>query len=192
MKDAGILYEAESTEGRAGALNNGTVASVVNAPWFMSSLKQAEDQSGLWRAARIPRFADIPESINASNVGGSSWYVLENSEVKDEAIDFLKQVWQGDTDFYDTIMLNQGAMGSYIDAYETDVYDAEDEFFGGQKINALFAEVLPEVIPVNYGGYVSEANDAITTALSNLFAGNTDIDGALEEADAQLANQLGR
>lgn len=192
MKDAGILYEAESTEGRAGALNNGTVASVVNAPWFMSSLKQAEDQSGLWRAARIPRFADIPESINASNVGGSSWYVLENSEVKDEAIDFLKQVWQGDTDFYDTIMLNQGAMGSYIDAYETDVYDAEDEFFGGQKINALLAEVLPEVIPVNYGGYVSEANDAITTALSNLFAGNTDIDGALEEADAQLANQLGR
>lgn len=32
MKEAGILYEAESTEGRAGALNNGTVASVVNAP----------------------------------------------------------------------------------------------------------------------------------------------------------------
>ena len=83
-------------------------------------------------------------------------------------------------------------MGSYLDAYKTDVYDAEDEFFGGQKINALFAEVLPEVIPVNYGGYVSEANDAITTALSNLFAGNTDIDGALEEADAQLTNQLGR
>lgn len=192
MKDSGILYEAESTEGRAGALNNGTVASVVNAPWFISSLRQAEDQSGLWRAARIPKFADIQESINASNVGGSSWYVLEKSEVKDEAIDFLKTVWEGDTDFYDTIMLNQGAMGSYLDAYETDVYDAEDEFFGGQKINALFAEVLPEVIPVNYGGYVAEANDAITTALANLFEGKTDIDTALEDAEAQLANQLGQ
>lgn len=32
MKEAGILYEAESTEGRAAALNNGQVASVVNAP----------------------------------------------------------------------------------------------------------------------------------------------------------------
>ena len=45
MKEAGILYEAESTEGRAAALNNGQVASVVNAPWFISSIKQAEDQS---------------------------------------------------------------------------------------------------------------------------------------------------
>ena len=71
-------------------------------------------------------------------------------------------------------------------------YDAEDEFFGGEKINALFAEILPDVIPVNFGGYVAEANDAITTALADLFAGKTDIDGALAEADAQLRNQLGR
>jgi lactose/L-arabinose transport system substrate-binding protein len=56
----------------------------------------------------------------------------------------------------------------------------------------LFAEILPDVIPVNFGGYVAEANDAITTALADLFAGKTDIDGALAEADAQLRNQLGR
>ena len=104
----------------------------------------------------------------------------------------MQTVWQGNTDFYDTIMLNQGAMGSYIPGYETAVYDAEDPFFGGQKINALFAEILPEVIPVNFGGYVAEANDAITTALSNLFAGRVDIDEALAQADAQLHNQLGR
>lgn len=192
MKDKGILFEAESTEGRAGSLNEGTVASVVNAPWFISSLRQAEDQSGLWRATRIPRVAEISTSINASNVGGSSWYVLENSEVKDEAIEFMKTVWEGNTEFYDTIMNNQGAMGSYIPSYETAVYETEDDFFGGQKINALFAEVLPEVKPVNYGGYVAEANDAITTGLANLFSGKVDTDAALEEAENQLANQLGK
>lgn len=192
MKEAGILYEAESTEGRAGALNNGTVASVVNAPWFISSIRQAEDQNGLWRATRIPRISTLDSSINASNVGGSSWYVLENSPVKDDAIAFLQGVWEGNTDFYDTIMRNQGAMGSYIPAYDTGVYEEEDEFFGGQKLNGLFAEVLPDVIPVNYGGYVAEANDAITTALANLFEGKVSIDEALEQAEAQLANQLGR
>lgn len=192
MKEEGILYEAESTEGRAGALNNGTVASVVNAPWFISSIRQAEDQSGLWKAARIPRVSTLENSINASNIGGSSWYVLENSEEKEEAIDFLQKVWEGNTDFYDTIMRNQGAMGSYLPAYETSVYEEEDEFFGGQKLNGLFAEILPDVIPVNFGGYVAEANDAITTGLSNLFAGSTDVKGALEQAEAQLTNQLGR
>lgn len=192
MKEAGILYEAESTEGRAAALNNGTAASAVNAPWFASSITQAEDQAGLWRAARIPRISTLESSINASNVGGSSWYVLENSDVKNEAITFLEAVWEGNTDFYDTILRNQAAMGSYLPAYETSVYEEENEYFGGQKLNALFAEILPDVIPVNFGGYVAEANDAITTALSNLFEGKTDIDGALEQADAQLANQLGR
>lgn len=192
MKEEGILYEAESTEGRAGALNNGTVASVVNAPWFISSIRQAEDQSGLWKAARIPRVSTLENSINASNIGGSSWYVLENSEEKEEAIDFLQKVWEGNTDFYDTIMRNQGAMGSYLPAYETSVYEEEDEFFGGQKLNGLFAEILPDVMPVNFGGYVAEANDAITTGLSNLFAGSTDVEGALEQAEAQLTNQLGR
>lgn len=192
MKEEGILYEAESTEGRAGALNNGTVASVVNAPWFISSIRQAEDQSGLWKAARIPRVSTLENSINASNIGGSSWYVLENSEEKEEAIDFLQKVWEGNTDFYDTIMRNQGAMGSYLPSYETSVYEEEDEFFGGQKLNGLFAEILPDVIPVNFGGYVAEANDAITTGLSNLFAGSTDVEGALEQAEAQLTNQLGR
>lgn len=192
MKNAGILFEAESTEGRAKALNNGTVASVVNAPWFISSLRPATDQSGLWRATRMPRFSTIATSVNASNVGGSSWYVLENSDVKDEAIAFMQDVWQGNTDFYDKILLEQGAMGSYIPAQTTAAYDAEDPFFGGQKINALFAEILPEVLPVNYGGYVAEANDAITTALANLFAGRVDIDTALAQAEQQLKNQLGR
>jgi len=192
MKEAGILFEAESTEGRAGALNDGKVVSVLNAPWFVSALRQADDQEGLWRATRIPRIEELSTSINASNVGGSSWYVLEQSAVKDDAIAFMKGVWEGNTDFYDTIMLNQGAMGSYVPAYETDVYNNEDAFFGGQKLNGLFAEVLPDVLPVNYGGYVAEANDAITTALSNLFAGRVDIPTALQEAEAQLANQLGR
>lgn len=192
MKESGILYEAESTEGRAKALNNGSVASVVNAPWFISSLRPAEDQTGLWRATRIPRIASLPESINASNVGGSSWYILANSDVKDEAVAFMKEVWQGNIDFYDAILLNQGAMGSYIPAYSSDAYEAEDAFFGNQKINKLFAEILPEVIPVNYGGYVAEANDAITTGLANLFAGRVTVDEALEQAESQLRNQLGR
>ena len=55
---------------------------MVNAPWFISSIRQAEDQSGLWKAARIPRVSTLENSINASNIGGSSWYVLENSEEK--------------------------------------------------------------------------------------------------------------
>jgi lactose/L-arabinose transport system substrate-binding protein len=192
LKAAGILYEAESTEGRAKALNTGTVASVVNAPWFISALRQGTDQTGLWRVTRIPRIASNPASVNASNVGGSSWYVLAKSPVKDKAISFLHDVWEGNTDFYDTILINQGAMGSYIPAYNTPAYELPDAFFGGQKINKLFSEVLPDVIPVNYGGYVAEANDAINTALSNLFSGKVSIEEALDQADAQLKNQLDR
>jgi len=192
MKDAGILYEVESTENRAAALNNGTVASVVNAPWFVSALRGAEDQSGLWRATTIPRMEKISESINASNVGGSSWYVLEKSDVKEDAINFLKEIYDGNLDFYKNILNNQGAICAYLPAFELEEFEQGDEFFGGQQVNKLFAETLPKVQAVYYGGYVSEANDAITTALSGVFDGSLTIDEALEEAQNQLANQLGK
>lgn len=191
MKEAGILYEAESTEDRAGALNDGTVAAIVNGPWMVATIKAAEDQSGLWRVTNTPRFSEVEGAVNASNLGGSSWYVMENSENRDVAIDMLNTVYKN-TDYYTEIMLNQACVSGYQPALSGEAFETEDEFFGGQKIYQAFADTLEKVPGVNYGGYVAEANDAVTIALAEYMAGNTDIDGALKMAAEQLKNQLGR
>ncbi len=191
MKDEGILFEAESTGDRAGALNKGDVASIVNGPWFVATLKAAEDQKGLWRVASTPRLSSV-DSINASNVGGSSWYVMENSANKDAAIDLFREIFTGNLDFYKDILVDQGALTGYRPALEGEVFETEDEFFGGQKIFKSFADTLSKVPRVNYGGYVAEANDAINSVSLDFLNGRISIDEALEQAENQLRNQLNR
>ena len=51
-------------------------------------------------------------ATHASNLGGSSWYVLESSAEKAEAVDFLNAVYAKDVDFYQTILQDRGAVGS--------------------------------------------------------------------------------
>ncbi len=192
MKDSGILFEAEGTGDRAGALNNGTVASIINGPWMASTIKAAEDQSGLWRIASTPRFSDIDGAVNASNLGGSSWYVLDSSKNKEAAADLLSKVYASNTKFYEDIMLAHACVSGYTPALSGPAFDTEDEYFGGQKIYSIFADTLAKVPGVNYGGYVAEANDAVTAAFSGVLTSDADIKTALGDAEAQLKNQLGR
>ena len=61
-------------------------------------------------------------AVHASNLGGSSWYVLAKSPNKDAAIDFLKSVWGTDVDFYQKILVDQGAVGSLLAARDGEAY----------------------------------------------------------------------
>lgn len=192
LKESGILYEAESTGNRAGVLNDGTVASVVNGPWFVATLKAAPEQAGNWRVTSVPRISNLEGSQNASNVGGSSWYVLEQSENKEEAIRLLKTSFDGIHAFYEDILVDQGALTGYTPVMESSVFDTEDEFFGGQKVFNSFLDTLNQVPPVNYGGYVAEANNAINVYITRVLNGSMEIDEAMEQAHDQLRNQLGR
>lgn len=190
MKDAEILYVAESAGDRAGAINSGKVAAVVNGPWFVSTLKAAPEQKGLWRVAEPPRLSNL-DSVNASNVGGGAWYILDSSENKEEAIDLFKNVFTGNLDFYKEILVNHGAITAYKPALKGDVFQSGDDFFGGQQIFAFFADTLSKVRVVNYGGYVAEANAAINAVSWNYIEGKLSLEEALEQAENQLKNQLG-
>lgn len=191
MQDAGILYWAQSAGDRSGAINGGKVAAVVNGPWFVSTLKAAPDQKGLWRVAETPRLSDL-NSVNASNVGGGAWYILNSSKNKKEAIDLFKNIFTGNLDFYKDILVNQGALTAYKPALQGDVFQQGDDFFGGQKIYAFFADTLSKVPVVNYGGYVAEANAAINGVLMNYMSGSLSLNDALTQAENQLKNQLGK
>ena len=189
MRDADIVFQAASDGDRAGSLNKGEAASIVNGPWFVGTLKAAKDQSGKWRVAPTPKLSTA-DSKNASNVGGSSWYVMNKSANKDTAIDLLKTAFDGNNDFYSDILVNNGALCSYTSAFKGDVFNKEDEFFGGQRINSMFVSTLYSVQGINYGGYVSEANDAVNAAAVGYFTGSSTIDKALDDAEQQLKNQI--
>jgi lactose/L-arabinose transport system substrate-binding protein len=171
-----------------GAFTSGEVAAVPVGVWITGTIKANADQSGLWAVAPIPRL-DIEGSVNASNQGGSSWYVLASSDNKEEAIDFLKTVWGSDVDFYQKILIDQGAVGSLLAAREGEAYKATDEFFGGAPVWQDFSTWLSQIPAVDYGIFTAEVDAAVQAQLPTIIQGG-DIDAALQAINDQAQQQM--
>lgn len=171
-----------------GAINSGSAATISTGVWITGSVKAAEDQSGKWALAPIPRL-DVPGAVNASNLGGSSWYVLDSSKAKTTAIDFLNQTYAKDEEFYQKILVDRGAVGSFLPSQTGEAYVNEDAFFGGQKVFSDFSTYMKAIPKVEFGSYTYEADAAVAAILPEVFSG-ADLKASLEAAQSQLESTI--
>ena len=157
------------------AFQNGEVASVISGGWVLSSIKENQEQSGLWRVTRIPLVENNQDAVPASNVGGSAWYILKNSAHAAVAADFMTEMFAEDTEFMNTLVEQIGIVPSLKDLSVLDSYRNTDDFFGGQSVTRLlnsFASVVPTV---NYGSKTYEIEDILESEFQNeLSNGNMD------------------
>lgn len=170
------------------AFNSGDVASVPSGNWITPSVKAEASQSGKWAVVPIPKLANHPDSIHASNLGGSSWYVM-NMDGQDTAADFLAKTFGSDTELYSELLDQIGIIGTLKAASEGVAYDKADEFFGGQKIYADFASWIEEVPRVNYGLHTYAIDDILMVEIQNYLNGK-DVDSVIADAQAQAEVQL--
>ncbi|HCF38600.1 MAG TPA: ABC transporter substrate-binding protein [Thermosipho africanus] len=190
IQDSGISKEVSGWNEWVAAFNNGDVASVITGVWIVGSIKAEKSQSGKWGVLPIPRL-NLPGAVNASNLGGSSWYVLEHSENKDVAIDFLREIYAKDVDFYQKILIERGAVGSWIPAQNGPAYREPDPFFGYQRIYLDFTDWMDKIPPVDYGIFTYEADAALMGVMPDVYNGNLTIEKALEMAEKQFLNTIG-
>ncbi len=187
IRDSGIAKEVSGWNEWVGSFNNGDSASVVTGVWIVGSIKAEKSQSGKWGLAPIPRM-NIKGAVNASNLGGSSWYVLQNSKNKDVAIDFLKKIYARDSSFYQKILVDRGAVGTWLPAQNGSAYKAKDPFFGNQSIYTLFSDWMKKIPSVDYGMFTYEADAAIMAVMPDVYSGKISIDEALKRAEEQFIN----
>lgn len=171
IADSGIAKPVTGWSEFVGSFNAGDVATVVSGVWQISSIMDAKDQSGKWRVAPIPRL-NVEGAVNASNEGGSSWFVLEGSANKDLAIDFLAKTIGGSSEFYERFLNENGGVGSYIPSFSSEAYSQTPEFFGGQPIYTDFTKWSTEVPGISLGMYTQEAKDALKNELPNILNGS--------------------
>jgi lactose/L-arabinose transport system substrate-binding protein len=185
---SGIYKPAAGWTEWVNAFTSGDVAAVTTGVWITGTVKAQADQSGKWGVAPIPSLG-IEGASHASNLGGSSWYVIDSSKEKDEAIDFLNEVYAKDSDFYQQILVNQGAVGSFLAARSGPAYSAKDAFFGGEPVWQNFSDWLAKVPPVNYGIFTNEVDNAVTANLPSLGKG-TPVDEVLKAIQSQAEGQI--
>ena len=188
MIDAEISKPITGWSEFVGAFNSGDVASVVTGAWITPSVMSAEDQKGLWGVAPVPRL-EVDGGVNAGNLGGSSWYVLEASENKEAAVDFLDKTFGQDADFYQTVLTDIGGIGTFVPALTGDAYNKENDFFAGQAIYSDFAKWINQIPAVNYGIYTWEADSVLMSEMVNILNG-APIDDVLKNTQAQIMQQI--
>lgn len=187
MSDAGIMNVHSDWSQMLEQFNNGKIATVAQGNWITPSIKAAEDQSGKWAVVPYPR-QDIDGSVNASNLGGSSWYVL-NIDGKEAAADFLAETFGSSNELYQELITEIGAIGAYEPASNGEAYQIEDEFFGGQQVYKDFSEWVAEIPQVNFGQNTYAIEDIITVAMQEYLNGG-DLDSILENAQTQAETQI--
>ena len=175
-----LVYRTDTRDSSGiGAIQAGKVAFVMNAIWYAPSIMGAEEGSGKWSYTNLPTLTTV-ETSKYTNIGGSSWVILEASHNKDLAIDFMKTIWAGSTDFYDEILLGQSAVATWLPATKSEVYQTPVEYFGGKPMYADFAAWGEYIPSVDYGTNTWTVNGAINSCLIDYFDDLVDIDGLME------------
>ncbi len=169
------------------AFNSGDVASVPAGNWIGPSVEAEESQAGLWRVAPTPRL-DMEGAANASNQGGSSFYVL-NIDGKEAAAEFLGETFGSNVEFYQDLVQEVGAIGTFKPASEGDAYQFENEFFNGQQVVYDFSQWMEEIPQVDYGMNTYGIEDILSAEIQQYLDGKS-LEDVLSDAQTQAENQF--
>lgn len=187
MMDANIVRIHSDWSQFVANYNSGDVASVPTGNWFTSSIMAGEDQAGKWAVAPMPKLSQN-DAVNATNLGGSSWYVL-NIDGKEKAAEFLGATFGSNVDLYQKLVTEISAIGTYKPAAEGEAYKSANDFFGGQHLISDFASWTTEIPNVNYGMNTYAIEDLLVVEMQSYLNGKA-VDQALADAQSQAETQI--
>lgn len=170
-------------------LKNGKLASQVIAPaWYSFALhEEMPELAGKWRLMRSPAItADGPRI-------GYAWPTLvvmpKQSKLKAAAWDLMKMslIGEGARALYD--------IAHILPAYKPlldEIKDEADDYFGGQKINALWNQIASDTPPVTFGYGFDEAQRIVGLQLQEILTGGKSAEEGLQAAAAEIRSKLNK
>ncbi|MGO1172853.1 MAG: ABC transporter substrate-binding protein [Actinomycetaceae bacterium] len=163
-------------------LSDGSIATLVSGAWMPANFESGvEAGAGDWRVAPLPQWEEGASS--SAEDGGSALGVVEASENRDLAYAFVEWATTGDgvdARLHDTFP-------STLEHIESEEFLAlESEYFGGQRINEVFAESATTV-PEGWSflPYQVYANSVLNDHIGSAYTSDTPLaDGLLSWQDA--------
>lgn len=194
LVEKGILQEQTDWSGYQGSINNGNVVGTINGSWICATIMSTDqaEQEGNWAVTNMPKLNDYPGATNYSAQGGSTWAISSSSDNYDLAVDFFKDTWASNTDFYDSILSSLGAIATYLPAANSDAYNEVSAYFGNEAIYSKIVSFGGKIPTINKGIYWSEEKEALGVALANVMSGKLDLETAIKEAQATVEFNIGK
>jgi multiple sugar transport system substrate-binding protein len=137
-QDGLVKTDPDLQNGWYADLQSGRVVTWVGAQWGDAILMgNAPDTAGKWRVAPIPQWA--AGERRSANWGGSSTALLKGASYPEEALKFA--LWLNtDPESIDLLIAGGYGWPAAKGAFSGSALDKPYEFFGGQRINEVFAE----------------------------------------------------
>jgi len=194
MQDAGITTRIELWSGGwFTSFSEGTLASLPSAAWMDGTLRaELPDTAGNWGVYKLPAFEE--GGNRASNRGGSNMAIpaqIEDEGTINRAFDYCLYAMTT-PEVQNTMLEEYGLFPSLTTAYDADIYEEGLDFYDGQAIFGLFAEVAEQIEPYNYTTDTPEVQNAVETELGNMLDGNKGPEQAMQDAAETVADRTDR
>lgn len=166
-------------------------ALIIIPVWMGSLFKTwlAIDAVGNWGVAEMPAFTT--GGSRSATTRGSSYFIPETS-ANPEAAKALIQFLNFDPANNAAIFAAGGTFPAYASAYADPIFEQEDPYFGGQKVNAFFADVAKNS-PADYllHPYAKTVAGKVQIAIQKFAMGEMSAADALQEAAEGAALETG-
>jgi multiple sugar transport system substrate-binding protein len=167
-------------------LASGKYAGWLTAAWGPIFLQgTAKDTSGLWRAAPLPQW-DAGTEVSG-NWGGSSDAVLAGTKNPIAAYEFAKFI-NNDEESAMKLATEQFLFPPQVSVLEDPAFvDQESAFYGGQKVNSLFADISKTVdTDFEWLPFMDYVYSTYEETMGTVIADKGDISAALDTWQDQL------
>jgi multiple sugar transport system substrate-binding protein len=186
VQDDLIATDPDFTDQWYQGLANGKYASWPAAAWGPVFLQgTAGNTSGLWRATTIPQW-EAGETVS-SNWGGSTDAVIASTENPIAAAELATWINTAQEPAV-KLATEQFLFPAYDPVLEDPAFiDQESEFYGGEKVNQIFADISTTVTP-DFGWlpFMDYTYASYEETVGKAFADRTELQPALEAWEADL------
>ncbi|MFI6902738.1 ABC transporter substrate-binding protein [Nonomuraea sp. NPDC050394] len=185
LKDKDLLQNEKGWDGRVTATKQGKAATQPTAAWWSGTLTaDMPELSGKFGVVPLPAF-DAGGSRTSAN-GGSALSITAQTKNQQTAWAFLD--WMlASKERQVSMMRTEALFPAYLPALSDPLFDEPQPYFGGEKVNRLFADQVKEIPPVQLTGDDKQAEELLKKAVSACLLNGEDPKAVLDGAAEQLA-----
>lgn len=184
--EEGIVYGVTNWDGYIAALSNQKMASLIGASWWAPIISENENQSGLWRVTQIPRMEGKENYSNYSNLGGGSWFVI-NNEKSEFTASFATEMFAQNQELAN-YMADKYSLIPVNNKTAKNISTSNNEFFGNQNIADIFIEYNSNITPVRYGANTYEMTYTVGPIVAQYLKKEITVDEAIEKMQEFATN----
>ncbi len=188
--DPEVSHILQTTDSSVAAYQSGLVAANICPAWWPLGLQsQLKEQSGKWRIMRLPALEKdgLRAAFQIPTVTGipakaanpkAAWAILYDAQLTTEAQLKFNEVTGG------IFVTNKKAVDELV--------TREIPYFGGQKIYALFKEILGDIPDVFFGKGWVEARAIMTSGIEPIMRGEIGVAEGLKQAADEIRRKLNK